>query len=273
MSANLAISSDMSKGRLKVNCTREQLMTYFKSVCKLVDETHDEFPVNLDDVWPLMYGRKQEAVRALVSNENFIEEIDYRTVRNDAQGGQFASTDYYLTTSCFEFFIARKKREVFEVYRQFFHKVRRGEMSLSQPPSNPQLAYVQTQLYLADALADRLRLNDASRLGMYQSIAAPYNLALPQYVESKGVTKSAKDLLKEIGSPISAVKFNMLLVEQGYLEIMTRPTSGGKIRSFKNITDKGLPYGKNLENPKNQKETQPHWYVDKFRELYNLVVA
>lgn len=140
-------------------------------------------------------------------------------------------------------------------------------------PSNPQLAYVQTQLYLADALADRLRLNDASRLGMYQSIAAPYNLALPQYVESKGVTKSVRDLLKEIDSPMSAVKFNMLLVEQGYLETMSRPTSGGKVRQFKNITEKGLAYGENLENPKNQKETQPHWYVDKFRELYNLVVA
>lgn len=140
-------------------------------------------------------------------------------------------------------------------------------------PSNPQLAYVQTQLYLADALADRLRLNDASRLGMYQSIAAPYNLALPQYVESKGVTKSVRDLLKEIGSPMSAVKFNMLLVEHGYLETMTRPTSGGKVRQFKNITEKGLAYGKNLENPKNQKETQPHWYVDRFAELYNKVTA
>ncbi|MDE7411564.1 MAG: Rha family transcriptional regulator [Paramuribaculum sp.] len=146
-------------------------------------------------------------------------------------------------------------------------------MSPTPTPSNPQLAYVQTQLYLADALADRLRLNDASRLGMYQSIAAPYNLALPQYVESKGVTKSARDLLKEIGSPISAVKFNMLLVEQGYLETMTRPTSGGEVKKFKNITEKGLVYGKNLENPRNQKETQPHWYADKFRELYNLVVA
>lgn len=140
-------------------------------------------------------------------------------------------------------------------------------------PSNPQLAYVQTQLYLADALAERLRLNDASRLGMYQSIAAPYNLALPQYVKSKGVTKSAKDLLKEIGSPMSAVKFNMLLVEHGYLETLTRPSSGGAVKKFKNITEKGKPYGENIKSPRNQKETQPHWYVDKFRELYNLVVA
>ena len=145
--------------------------------------------------------------------------------------------------------------------------------TLQAIPSNPGLAYVQTQLYLADALSDRLRLNDASRLGMYQSIAAPYNLALPQYVESKGVTKSAKELLKDIGSPMSAIKFNMLLVEKGYLETMTRPSSGGAVKKFKNITEKGKPYGENIKSPRNQKETQPHWYVNKFRELYKLVVA
>ena len=108
---------------------------------------------------------------------------------------------------------------------------------------------------------------------MYQSIAEPYRLAIPQYVESKGVTKSLKDLLAEMHSPYSAIKFNQMLVEQGYLEIMTRPTSGGAVKKFKNITEKGLPYGKNLESPKNQKETQPHWYADKFIELYRAVTA
>ncbi len=140
-------------------------------------------------------------------------------------------------------------------------------------PDNPQLQFVQTQIYLAEAISRNLRLNDASRLGMYQSIAEPYRLAIPQYVEATGITKSLKDLLADIGSPYSAVKFNQMLVEQGYLENMTRATSGGAVKSFKNITDKGLPYGKNLQSPKNQKETQPHWYVDKFKELYQIVTA
>lgn len=140
-------------------------------------------------------------------------------------------------------------------------------------PSNPQLQFVQTQIYLAETISRNLRLNEASRLGMYQSIAEPYRLAIPQYVESKGVTKSLKDLLEDMHSPYSAIKFNQMLEAQGYIETKTRPSSGGSVKRFKSITDKGLAYGENLQSPRNQKETQPHWYADKFSELYNVVTA
>lgn len=140
-------------------------------------------------------------------------------------------------------------------------------------PENPQLQFVQTQIYLAEAISRNLRLNEASRLGMYQSIAEPYRLAIPQYVESKGVTKSLKDLLDDMHSPYSAIKFNQMLEAQGYIETKTRPSSGGTVKRFKSITDKGLAYGQNLQSPRNQKETQPHWYADKFGELYRVVTA
>lgn len=140
-------------------------------------------------------------------------------------------------------------------------------------PDNPQLQFVQTQVYLAETISRNLRLNEASRLGMYQSIAEPYRLAIPQYVESKGVTKALKDLLEDMHSPYSAIKFNQMLEAQGYIETKTRPSSGGSVKRFKSITDKGLAYGENLQSPRNQKETQPHWYADKFNELYNVVTA
>lgn len=138
---------------------------------------------------------------------------------------------------------------------------------------NSQLQFVQTQIYLAETISRNLRLNEASRLEMYQSIAEPYRLAIPQYVPSHGILKSASVLLKEIGADISAVKFNQLLEAQGYVETISRPSTGGKTRKFKNITDKGKAYGENEINPKNQKETQPHWYADKFGELYRVVTA
>lgn len=40
---------------------------------------------------------------------------------------------------------------------------------------------------------------------------------------------------------------------------------------FKVITAKGKEYGENQVSPKNQSETQPRWYDDKFQELLNLV--
>lgn len=112
---------------LSKESSNEELKTHFNAVLEL-SQSNNEFPVNLDDVWMLVYGRKQEAVRALTSNEQFIEGVDYQSVRKDAQqdlenswGGN-NKVDYKLSVSCLEFFIARKVRPVFEVYRQVFHK-------------------------------------------------------------------------------------------------------------------------------------------------------
>lgn len=138
---------------------------------------------------------------------------------------------------------------------------------------NPQLQEEEVKVFLIEATCRNLRLSDASKLGMYQSLVAPYGLAIPQYVPSKGVLKSATELLKENGYSMSALKFNQLLEERGYIETVSRPSVGGKTRKFKNITAKGKSFGENEVNPKNQKETQPHWYADKFRELYEIVTA
>lgn len=110
------------------------IKAYFCAVLNL-SESDEEFPVNLDDVWPLVFGRKQEAVRALKNDKYFFEGIDYQPLRKDAQrseNGQFNGADkvtYMLSVPCLEFFIARKVRPVFEVYRQVFHKVAKGDVT------------------------------------------------------------------------------------------------------------------------------------------------
>ncbi len=147
---------------------------------------------------------------------------------------------------------------------------------MQQPAPDPRTSHIpflEAQFFIAERLASTLRLNDASRLSLYQSIAEPYNLAVPDYVPSKGVHYSAKELLKRIGSGISSIKFNELLARHGYLETKTRPASGGKTKPFKSITEKGRPYGENVVSPRNQNETQPHWYEATFRELYDIVTG
>ena len=122
----------------------QELKAYFEEVLKLSKDSK-EFPVNLDEVWPLVFGRKQEAVRALKNDRLFVEGIDFQPLRNDAQraeNGQFNGGDevtYMLSVPCLEFFIARKVRPVFEVYRQVFHKVASGELMPPKAPaySNP----------------------------------------------------------------------------------------------------------------------------------------
>ena len=103
---------------------------YFEAVLEL-SKSDNEFPINLDEVWMLVYGRKEEAVRALTQGQQFIENIDYQVLRKNAENpnGGRPSNEYHLTISCMEFFIARKVRPVFEVYRQVFHKVAKHELS------------------------------------------------------------------------------------------------------------------------------------------------
>jgi prophage antirepressor-like protein len=131
------------------------------------------------------------------------------------------------------------------------------------------VGYLQT-LEGAKFIADDLRVNEASRILMYNKVCKANGVDtsfLPAYTEEQ-VTKSLTVLLKENSIDMGAVKFNTLLVENGYLEEKTRPsTKGDKNRKYKQLTEKGLRYGKNLINPHNQKETQPHYYEDVFKEL------
>lgn len=240
-----------------------EIKAYFNAVLKLA-ESWEEFPVNLDEVWPLVYGRKEEAVRALTSCKQFIEGIDYQVLRKNAgnlQGGR-PTEDYFLAVPCMEFFIARKVRPVFEVYRQVFHKAAE-QIRISTQPAAPKLS---EQLMWVREVKKLLNLNDASTLAMLQKISTPA-LPLPDYTPSKGILKSATELLKERGLKTTAKDFNLCALDLGYLCEQQRKSSSGGVKTFKAVTEKGRPYGENQVSPKNPKETQPLWYADKFGEL------
>ena len=132
--------------QLTKQSTDQEIKAYFEEVLRMSRDS-EEFPVNLDDVWPLVFGRKEEAVRALKNDRLFVESIDYQVLRKDAenpdsftqrcakpQGGR-PTNIYMLSVPCLEFFIARKVRPVFEVYRQVFHKVASGELMQPKAPA------------------------------------------------------------------------------------------------------------------------------------------
>lgn len=124
--------------QLTKQSTAQEIKAYFEEVLKLSKDSK-EFPVNLDEVWPLVYAEKGKAVRALKSNELFVEGIDFillaQNGKQDGNNGKQVNSwggnnqvTYMLSVPCLEFFIARKVRPVFEVYRQVFHKVASGEI-------------------------------------------------------------------------------------------------------------------------------------------------
>jgi len=124
--------------QLRQSSSQEQVRNYFSKILEL-KQMNEPFPVNLDDVWRLVYPRKDHAVRVLT--EEFIEGEDYQVQALDNQcfpkneesnvlekqkltnaGGDRKSKLYFLSVSCLEYFIAKKVRTVFEVYRRVFHQ-------------------------------------------------------------------------------------------------------------------------------------------------------
>ena len=132
------------------------------------------------------------------------------------------------------------------------------------------------ELECLDVIADILHFNDNSKLQGVRSICDKYGMEtsyLPAYTPSKGVLKSATELLKEHNSELSVIKFNKKLVELGILKECTRQSTKdkNKVKKFKNLVD--TTWGENQINPKNPKETQPLYYENKFKELLEIVQA
>lgn len=132
---------------------------------------------------------------------------------------------------------------------------------------------IESAAYMVKFVADDLRVNEASRLLMYENMCKDFEIPtgfLPKY-EHNGSRqlKSLSALLEENNCGISAVKFNKRLLDNGYLEERERTsTKGNGTRKFKALTDKGLAYGENAVSPHNQREVQPLYYPDTFMELF-----
>ena len=96
MGNNLILSKESNESEIK---------RYFNAVLELA-KSDNEFPINIDEVWMLVYGRKEEAVRALTSSEQFIENVDYQVLRKNAESpnGGRPTNEYKLSVSCMEFF-------------------------------------------------------------------------------------------------------------------------------------------------------------------------
>lgn len=149
-----------NKFQLTKQSSDSEIKAYFIQVLNL-SRSKEEFPVNLDEVWPLVFKFRSDAVRALSKSNLFVKDIDYQVLSTNAQksevlfpnaqkSGVFAQNGknpdgaqgdgknvggrpqntYMLSVPCLEFFIARRVRSVFEVYRQVFHKVAGGGISL-----------------------------------------------------------------------------------------------------------------------------------------------
>ncbi len=128
-------------------------------------------------------------------------------------------------------------------------------------------------LFLINATADALRMSTDSRLKLLHNLTEEHGLSknlLPAYSEGQ-TTKALATLLKEHNAGFGAAKANKILIELGVLEERQRPSTSKGVKRFKSLTEEGLFYGKNLVSPNNPRETQPHYYVNKFQDLLDRI--
>ena len=164
----------------------------------------------------------------------------------------------------------------------------RQQVQTQQPPiMHTPLTQAEQDIRVAMLLAEALNVSPSGRvnmLGVALKHSAPHMLpALPSYavdapsdvlVSGSGSampTASATELLKRHNVKMSTARFNEALESKGFLHQGQRTSSRGGLKHYWCVTVQGEKYGKNLVSTQNTRETQPHWYVDRFGALLKAV--
>lgn len=205
----------------------------------------------------------------------FEENIDYVVCKKiyaaNQYGGEKELIDYAITIDMAKEICMLQKSDKGREFRKYFiecEKIAKGETNVNKYISDTDGA--KSQIDLLTVTSKLLNLNDSSKLLLATKIYKDYNIPttyLPTYTDSRGILKSATELLKENNILISTIKFNKIMIDKGYL-IEVERTSGkdkSKIKKFKNLVK--TEFGENQISPKNPKETQPMYYENKFLEL------
>lgn len=180
--------------------TESQIKAYFHSLLSL-SKLDTPFPVNLDDVWALVYSRRDKAIATL--KKEFIEGIDYslpqKVEQKRGRGGHNKET-FYLSIPCLEYFIARKVRPVFEVYRKVFHKVVTGrkEVIYTEKEVKQQLLDAERQVREAVSTTNQLHARNAQLTAQVKTLVSLYEkevmdkINILSFIEQRRLTEELK---------------------------------------------------------------------------------
>lgn len=182
---DIVFSKDYNEGQIK---------TYFTNIKNLRD-SGEEYPVDFDTVWNLLYNRRSDAIKSLTSN--FIKDIDYKVLRKMPQNpnGGRPMDKYYLTVSALEYFVVRKIRPIFDVYREVFQAVTDGKLIQQQNTiSMEQINNMAQSMAYGLGLAMKDMIGEVVRDAIKSEIKL-----LPQQQE-------VKEVKKEVGVNISQIR-------------------------------------------------------------------
>lgn len=247
--AAIEIFKNESFGEVRVAGTSEKPLFCLVDVCKVLElgnpsqvKTRLEDGVISNEVIPDSLGRQQEMT--------FINEDGLYDVILDSRKPQAKAFRKWITSVVLPSIRNTGKYEIKSEY-----------------PKKLELRDVMDWINFTKEI---LHLNDNSVLSLMRQVAEPLRLPLPDYVDSKGVLKSASELIKQFNVGIKIQAFNALMVAKGLLEVKTRKSHKGE-KKFKALTEPGLSWGENQVTPANPNEVQPRYYEAKFKDLLGVI--
>lgn len=239
-----------------------------------INENNGQRAVNARDLHSFLESKRQFAdwIKERINQYGFIENQDYQifaSQNNEASWGGQNKVEYALSIDMAKELSMVERNEKGKQARRYFIACEKGLVqivSMNQQPNQERLTF-KDKLYYVKEVQKMLKLNDASTLGLLQKVAAPLNLPVPDYVDSRGILMSATAALMEFGNVCDIRHFNEAMVNRGFLEELSRKSSKGLTKKFKHLTATGLKWGENQVNPKSPQQTQPLYYKNKFEEL------
>lgn len=123
---NELITRDEYKSGIIPDSTLINLELYFREI-KIRFNSGDMFPYDLEELVPVIFSTKSNAVQALSDNK-LTQNIDYitRTITPSPNNNKILQrpiTKYFLDSFNFELFVVRKVAPIYRVYYNIFHKV------------------------------------------------------------------------------------------------------------------------------------------------------
>lgn len=215
-----------------------------------------------------------------LENVDAVENVDFTRFVFKDEGNNANVNDYILTVEiakeiCMVVGVSprtnEETRKLSKQFRKYFiecEKIAKNKPNSITVTENAAIA--NEYMKLLKTSAETLHMNENSILYISKKIYKDCNIPatyLPDYTTSKGILKSATELLRKYNIQISTRKFNKIMIDKGLLREVERKSTkdNTKIKKFKNLVN--TEFGENQINPNNPKETQPMYYEEKFEEL------
>lgn len=240
-----------------------------------INDNNGKKAVNARDLHAFLESKQDFStwIKNRIEKYDLVENVDYVTapqIYGTANGGHSTRIEYALTIDAAKELSMVEGNEKGKEARRYFIACEKELVEKAKSPINGDKIGLREMMEWINFTKEILHLNDNSVLSLMRQVAEPLRLPLPAYVDSKGVLKSASELLKQNKAIINTQAFNALMVAKGLLEVKTRKSHKGD-KKFKALTEPGLSWGENQVTPANPNEVQPRYYEAKFKDLLGVI--